>query len=268
MTAVAGASSNFTFNKSMFSDPGMRSYLEEYYEDKYAPVRERIAGMEKAEANGEAPKTIRTRDGQIANELSAAQYKAMIPSFDKWLDIQENVISPFEMADQSASSLNQAQKSLETAKKTLDPDSSSGVRTVFSDGDQILAYINKDGSLVTHGGASGLQKIAEQADQLNLTGEAKIAYIQQYGEAELSRCYPGLQITEYDSTNTPSRREFSEQWYPNHDIDAAYGSTLKEAREFQEQQAALYKQQMENLNSFRLAMIQIMEEAHNAEAAA
>ncbi len=260
MTVSAGASSSFVFNKSIFSDSSMRSHMEALYNTKYAPMRERIEVMKTAEANGQAPNTIRTRDGRGASELSAAQYEAAIPSFDKWLDVQQNVISPFDFAKQSETGLKQAQENLERIETALDPDQPSHVRTVFSDGNQILAYINDDGSLVTHEGGSALQKIAEQADKLNLSGPAKIAYIQERGAAELSRRYSNLELTCYDHTDMPTKREFAQQWYPEHDVEASYNSMVEEAKVFLAQQKALYEQQMQNLNDMRAFLIQSMEE--------
>lgn len=259
MTAITGASSSFAFNKSIFSDPNMRSHLEKLYNAKYAPMRERIENMKEAEANGHAPNTVQTRNGKIATELSAAQYEAAIPSFDKWLDIQQNVISPFDFAKQSESGLKRAQESLERIENDLNPEQPAQVRTVFSDGNQILGYINDDGSLVTHEGGSALQKVAEQADKLNLTGEAKIAYIQEHGAVELSRLYSNLDVTHYNDTNMPTKREFAQTWYPDHDVDASYNSMLKEAKTFLEQQEIFYKQQMQNLNEMRVFLIQSME---------
>lgn len=102
MTSVFGIGSAFTFNKSMFSNPGMRPYLQEYYENAYAPMRERIAAMKADEENGIPPKTVMLPDGQAATMLSADQMEAIIPSFDRWLEMQEN-FSAFDMAEQSTS---------------------------------------------------------------------------------------------------------------------------------------------------------------------
>lgn len=264
MTAIAGTSSSFAFNKGVFSDPNMRSHLEKLYNAKYAPMRERIEGMKEAEANGQAANTVQTRDGKTATELSAAQYEAAIPSFDKWLDIQQNTISSFDFAKQSESGLKQARESLERIENALNPDQPSHVRTVFSDGHKILGYINDDGSLVTHEGGSTLQKIAEQADQLNLTGQAKIAYIQEHGAAKLSRNHSNVDVTHYNDENMPTKREFAQKWYPDHDVDAAYNNMLKEAKAFLEKQEAFYKQQMQNLYEMRVFLIQSMEEVQSA----
>lgn len=265
MTSITGTPSSFVFNKSMFSDPSMRAHLKEYYEDAYEPIMERVAGMKEAEASGQALKTISLPDGRTATMFTAAQYEAMIPSFDQWLDIQQNVASIFDFVQESKCSVQHAKDYFETVEKVLGADQPSDVRTVFSDGDQILGYINKDGSLVTHEGGNALQKIAKQAEKLNLTGEAKIAYLKEYGAAELSNRYANLHVTNYDDQNMLTRREFSEKWYPDHDVDLAYKTSMKEAKEFLEQQETWYKQQLENLDNFRSALLQIMEEAQGVE---
>lgn len=240
----------------------MRPHLKEYYEDAYEPLRERIAGMKEAEANGQAPKTITTKDGEVVTELSAAQYESAIPSFDKWLDMQQN-FSVFDLAEQSNSVVNRVQDAYERVEQDLSPDQPSNVKTVFSDGNKILAYINQDGSLVTHEGGSALQKIAKQADKLNLTGAAKTAYLQKHGAAELSHRYANLQVITYDHENIPTRREFSETWYPHHDVDAAYENALKEFKDSLEQRQAWQTQQEQNLNNFRNALLKIIEDAQS-----
>ncbi len=267
MTTIAGTPPSLNFDKSMFSDPSMRSYLKEYYEDSYAAVRERVAKMKEAESNGQAPNTIKTRDGKIGTELSATQYESMIPSFDKWLEMQQN-FSVFDAAEQNSSLDGNVQETMAQFEEALNPDLPSDVRTVFSNGDQILGYINKTGSVVTHEGGSALQKIAEQANKLNLVGEARIAYIEKMGQAELSKRYPDLQVEEYNSTNAPTRREFSEKWYPDHDVDKAYESALQEFKASLDEQQSWQEQQKNTLDQMHSALLKIMEEAQDLEQAA
>ncbi|MEZ5919201.1 MAG: hypothetical protein R3D66_04640 [Alphaproteobacteria bacterium] len=265
MTAIGGGLPNFAFNKNIFSDPNMRPHLETLYHSKYTPIRKRIEDMKEAEAKQKAPNIVRTRDEIVGTELSASQYESVIPSFDKWLDIQQNVVSPFDFAEQSQSRFKYAQQSLAEIKNTLDPDHPSDVKTVFSDGAQILGYINGDSTLVFHEKGNALQKIITQANQLNLTGETKIAYLREHGAAELSRHYSNLHVIDYSDENVPTKREFLQKWYPNHNIDASYDSMLKDAGAFLEQQEALYKQQIQNLYEMRAFLIQSMEEAQNAQ---
>ncbi|MGE4312911.1 MAG: hypothetical protein AB7E85_01405 [Pseudobdellovibrionaceae bacterium] len=265
MTVVAGTSQNFNFNKSMFSDPTMQPHLEKYYNEKYDALRETLAERQKAEENGEFPTSIQTKDGKTLTVISASKMAEAIPTFDKWLDIQQNVISPFDFAKQTESMLEHARENVARIENDLNPDQPSGVRTVFSDGNKILGYINKDGGLVTHQGGGILQKIAEEANALNLTGERRIAYIREHGTEALSRRNGNLQVTNYTYDNMPTYREFAESWYPYHDVDAAYQSQLQEARASLEQHEAMYRQQMENLNNFRTALMDIMEEAQTEQ---
>lgn len=264
MTTIGDTSQTLTFDKSMYSDPSMRSYLQDYYEDQYTPFRERINGMKEAEANGQSPNTIKTKDGKIAIELSAAQYESSIPSFEKWLDMQQNVLSPFDMIEQSASHLRNAKESIQRMENALNPDQPSDIRALFTSGEKILGYITKEGGVVVHQDGLGLQQVVEQADALNLTGEARIAYIKKYGEEKLSRQHSDLKITHYTDENVPTRREFAAQWYPNHDVDASYKSAIEEAKAFFEQQEKWHTRQMENLNTMRATLLKIMEEAQAA----
>ncbi|WCL54494.1 hypothetical protein [Gimibacter soli] len=262
MTSIAGASSayNMPFDRSIFSNPEMRPHLEDYYEASYAPMRERIAGMKEAEANGEATRTIAFEDGQIGTELSAEQYESMIPSFDKWLEMQQN-FSAFDMLEQSGDMLAHAEAAAARAERDLNPDLPSGVRTVFSDGDRILGYINKDGSLVTHEGGEALQSLAAGADALNLTGEARIAYLTKNGTAMLSRQHANLATTSYSDATMPTRREFAAKWYPDHDVDAAYESMLEDIRTSLAGRQSWHKQQMSNIAEMRAYLISSMQEA-------
>ena len=262
MTSISTSpiSQTMSFNKDMFSDSSMRPHLETYFEEAYAPVRERIADMKEAESSGPASKALATANGSSAVELSAAQYEAMIPIFDKWLEAQQT-LSIFDMQDQITPGLEHAEQHLESIEADLNPDSPSNVRAVFSEGEKILAYITGEGALVTHEGGAALQKIAEQADKLKLTGEARIAYMKEQGEKELSGRHADLEVTSYSHSTTPTRREFAEKWYPEHDVDDAYETALKEARESLAQQQALHKQQTQNLDNMRMALLRIMEEA-------
>lgn len=257
-TPVTSNVKPFEFNKMTFSDPSMRSYLEEFYESKYAPIREHIASMKEAEANGQGARTITAADGTIAHEISAAQYEAAIPSFDKWLELQQT-FSAFDMAEQSAKMQEFAKNSLSTLETRLGVDQPSNVRVVFSDGNRILGYINNDGTVVSHNGADVLQDISQEANLKGLTGKAKIAYLKENGAAELSRQYPDIEITEYTEGNTPTRRAFAETWYPDHNVGDEYSNALEDARNFLAQQQATYQQQLKNLAEMRAFLIQRME---------
>lgn len=248
----------------IYADPAMRPHLEKYYNKQYAPIHERIDQME-----GQEPRTIKLRnaDGTTSEgtELSAAQYRSAIPSFDKWLEMQQN-FSSFDMAAQSESHIKHARKMLQNLEQHT-PDTSSGVRTVFSDGNQIMAYINEDGGLVTHEGAHSLQRLKEQADRLNLTGEERISYLTEKGAEELSRRTENLQTTIYERGQSPTKREFSNTWYPHHNVDYSYDTALAEAQKHLETIESWHQQQMQNIYDMRAFLLQSMEEAQTQNAA-
>lgn len=192
----------------------------------------------------------------------------MTPSVDKWLTIQQKVVSALDMVKQSKAMLGHAQDNLNNLTDVLNPDHSSNVRTVFSEGEQILACIDNDGVLLTHEGAHALHKISQQADKLNLIGEEKIAYIQKHGQAELSHRYADLQVTLYNGAEMPSRREFAEAWYPHHDVEAAYERALKTYKAILAQREVDHARHLQNLNDMRATLLQIMEQAQNEQEAA
>jgi len=105
MTAISGATLNFTFDKSMFSDPAMRPHLEAYYNETYDALRENIAARKEAQANGEFPETIKTKDGKTASPAHLLDLEKAIPRFDKWLDMQQNGASPFDFAKHAETGL-------------------------------------------------------------------------------------------------------------------------------------------------------------------
>ena len=259
MTSVSGAYADTAYqgqiDRGIFTDPKMRPRLKEFYESRYAPIRERIADMKEAEANGEAPQTISLPDGTTATAFTAAQYEAIVPTFDKWLEMQDN-FSIFDMLDQSESNIDHARKALETFEAAFSPEQPSGIRTVFSEGDQLLGYIDKDGRLVTtQEGGSALQKIAERAGDLGLSGEEKIAYIRQHVAAELSARHPNLETTDYSDETMPTRGEFAETWYPERDVYASYQSAVEELRQNLVRHEEWHDRQMQTLNDMRAFLI-------------
>jgi len=112
MTAIDGTTSNFAFDRGMFSDPAMRPHLETYYNEQYQSFRDSLVERQKAEDNGDFPKSIQTPDGKELTPLSVSKMIDAIPSFDQWLDIQQNVISAFDFADQAKSILEHQRKNI------------------------------------------------------------------------------------------------------------------------------------------------------------
>ncbi|MEC7029636.1 MAG: hypothetical protein VXW91_08145 [Pseudomonadota bacterium] len=253
---------NINFGASMYSDPTMRPHLQKYYEAKYAPIHDRLDAMADQE-----PQTIQfeNADGELVTgkELSAEQYRKAIPDFDKWLETQQEFST--RMADFTASSIQNARDMLSHLQENH-PDTSSGVNTVFASGDMILGYLTEDGSLVTHEGGAVLQTISRRASDLGLTGEAKIAYIQKHGAEELARRHGNLQVTSYEGHNIPTKREFANTWYPHHDVDGNYQSSIKEATKQLEKAEELYQQQLKNRADMQAFLIRSMEESQNAGA--
>ncbi|MEP3116125.1 hypothetical protein [Nisaea sp.] len=256
MTSSAALSATTSFTKEMFSDPSMRPHLENYYETQYSAFRARIEDMKEAEANGTAPNTLTSPDGITGTELSAAQYESMIPSFDRWLEMQQQS-SVFDQVEFSSGRLEDIKTVEASIEKSLNPDLTSGVRTVFSDGDTILGYINNSGQLtVTHPDGKALAKIADEAKTMNMTSEERIAYIRDRGAAELPRNQINLEITDYTETNMPTRRAFAAEWYPDQDVDARYREALQEIKSSVEQWVAAQDKQMNNLNEMHAFLLQ------------
>lgn len=255
---------NINFGASIYSDPTMRPHLQKYYEAKYAPIHDRIDVM----AN-EQPQTIQfeNANGEMvtAKELSADQYRNAIPDFDKWLEMQQEFSA--RMADFTASSIQNARDMLSHLQQNH-PDTSSGVNTVFASGDKIVGYLNEDGSLVTHEGGAVLQTISRRASDLGLTGDAKITYIQQHGAEELARRQSNLQVISYEGKNIPTKREFANTWYPHHDVDGNYQSSIKEATKQLQKAEELYQQQLKNRADMQAFLIRSMEESQTATAPA
>ncbi len=171
------------------------------------------------------------------------------------------------MADFTASSIQNARDMLSHLQENH-PDTSSGVNTVFASGDKILGYLTEDGSLVTHEGGAVLQTISRRASDLGLTGEAKIAYIQKHGAEELARRHGNLQVTSYEGHNIPTKREFANTWYPHHDVDGNYQSSIKEATKQLQKAEELYQQQLKNRADMQAFLIRSMEESQTATAPA
>jgi hypothetical protein len=215
---------DITLNQKIFSDPDMRSHLEKYYDYKYASFRDEIE--KKAD---QEPLEMPMVNGDMAQGFTADQYLNAIPSFDKWLEIQQNH-SLFDLSDVSL-------KTLEMNKASLDhqlanhPDTASGVNTVFSNGDQIAGYLTKNG-LVTHSRGSFLAQIDRDAQRLGLLGADYIAYMREHGGEKLADRYENAKITAYDQERAPTKREFMQSWYPEHSttIDKDYQDRLRELR--------------------------------------
>ncbi|NMM46624.1 hypothetical protein HH303_19190 [Rhodospirillaceae bacterium KN72] len=252
---------DLNFNAEMFSDPTMRPHLKALYDEKYSAIYDRIDAMEEKGAAGQQTISVRGPNGETveAKEISAAQYRAAIPSFDDWLDFQSTFTQ--RMTEMTENSVESARKMVEHLKQD-GPDTSSGVRTVFSSGDRILGYINEDGSVVSHSGGSALQDLARQANTLNLTGEDKIAYIRDHATAALSGRFGALKVTDYTEDTMPMKREFAAAWYPGHSAVNDHASNLAAARDHLARMEDLYQNHQKNLSEMKAFLLQHIQEAN------
>ncbi|RCK51779.1 hypothetical protein TH25_08965 [Thalassospira profundimaris] len=246
---------NFDFSEDMYSDPAMRPYLEQYYQKAYAPMRERIAAMREGDYE---PVTFTDSNGNVATELSADQYERMIPSFDKWLEVQQQ-FSPFDFEQQQAAMLEHAKQSVATLE-ARSPDSQSDVRVVFANGDQILGYMDSAGGVASHSGGHALQNIVQKGNDMGLRGQAREDYITREGTKALSGQYPNLTVNHYSDETAPTRREFSQKWYPDHDVDANYASALSDARDNLTKQQSHYDRMQANMRDMKSFLLGLMEQ--------
>ncbi|GAA0614834.1 hypothetical protein [Thalassospira tepidiphila] len=238
-----------SFTQEMYSDPEMRPYLRAYYEKAYAPIRERIAAMRE---EGYEPVTFEGSNGTAATEISADQYEAMIPDFDSWLDSQKTIVPKLRSSQEQM--LEHARERVRRAEQTS-PDDQSDVRAIFSVGDQILGYMDKYGGMASHNIGGYLRTFDIQANELGLTGQARIDYVTD----AISRRYPDVEITTYSNQNAPTERQFKQRWYPHHDVDQAYQTELTEAREALARAEEIYRKQQSNIREMQSFLLGLME---------
>ncbi|WP_193181178.1 hypothetical protein [Nisaea sediminum] len=253
--ANGSGKSQISYNREMFSDPGMRPYLEEYFNAKMEPMRERIAEMEAAEARGEASKTVKTADGRTATELGASFYKAAMMDFDDWLTLHSDPDSP----------LNRIFRGTGMAEMHLDyleengPDSSSDVAVVFASRSQgIVGHVGDEGGVASHAGAEILRWIADQANELRLTGQERIDYVKEQGLKALKAVYGDIEVVDYRNGERPTKRDFMARWYPSVDVDRDYAMQLREAREQLAQAQSMEQNRLRNRDELVEFVVQMM----------
>lgn len=214
---------------SIFSNPLNRAGLEKYYETMKADA---IASAKAREADPafqeNLSKEFKGPDGQthtFSGNLFTAELmeKSFVP-FDKWLDLTQR------MYDSQQRMHEATQKSLDFLTAQT-PDSPSGVHSTFSHDGVLLAYVNKDGSFTMSNSAHmHLNAISAQAENLNLTGQARAEYLHKAISEALSKNYNGLEVTEYTPQTSPTKREFAQLWYKDFDIDQAHTDAIAEAK--------------------------------------
>jgi hypothetical protein len=207
-------------NASIFSNPAMRPQLEQYYEHQKAEAR---AIFEARDREGYQDIELSLPDGQTATFTPLRLTADALVSFDEWMNIQQTIHASSERH------LEMAQKNLERLA-AHDPDTSSNVRTVVTSGDNILGYVNADGTMVTHSNGECLQVIANKANDLGLQGQKRIDYMTREINRSLSQMKGDFNIIQYDESNSPTKREFAAAWYPNFDVDQHYLDAMAEAR--------------------------------------
>lgn len=247
-----------TLGTDIFTDPAMRPRLKALYDKQYEAVHARIDAME---ARGGEPRalTMRASDGRMieGRTMSAAQYRAAIPDFDSWLDLQARV-SPMALSEMTGGMVERAEDRVAHLMAN-GPDAPSGVQSVFSSGDRVLGYVREDGTLVTHDGGGPLRRVAREADERGLTGGARADFILERGARDLARYHGGLSVTTYDAATMPSRREFAETWYPGHDIDTPHAEALLTAKQDLESARARHRAQQERVAEMRDFLLGRME---------
>ncbi|WP_142781082.1 hypothetical protein [Agrobacterium sp. T29] len=257
---------------SIFTNPAQRAGLEKYYD---AQKSELLASLKAREADPSFQatftseltmpdgKTLSGKGWRITSEMAE---KAMV-SFDKWLEIMadtyESQETLFDMAQQRMTML-----------EAENPDTSSHVRTAFSAGGELLAYINEDGSLVTsnigprHGETMThtalelkLQAILQQADAMRLSGENRIDYLNREVRNALSYERGDVAMTSYDSGASPTKREFGKAWHTTFDVDQVYADALADARASYDSTKVLHDQWQENLRKMQSFLLGLQETA-------
>jgi hypothetical protein len=244
---------------AIFSDPTMRPQLQQYYESKKTALIDSLKAREADPSfESKVDAEIKMPDGTIGtvsgNLMTAEMAEKSLVSFDKWVEMQERIYSFNEQR------LEIAQKNLERLEKE-NPDSSSNVRTTFSSEGALLAYINADGSLVTHSGADFLQSIAKKANDLGLSGQSRVDYLSQEIQKELSQKFSDLGVTSYNDATSPSKREFADMWYPHFDADQNYSDAMKEAKASLDSVKVWQDQWQKNLNEMRDFLLSLQDAA-------
>ncbi|WP_420405227.1 hypothetical protein [Nisaea sp.] len=182
-------------------------------------VRDRIREME-------APRTVGTADGWSAAELGAPSYWAAMMDFDGWLALQSDPDSPLGRIFGGAGMAEERIRLLEEAG----PDSPSDVALVFASKTVgILGHVADEGGVASHADAEILRWIADQANELRLTGQARIDYLRDQGAEALRTIYRDLEVVDYRAGERPSKRDYMARWYRGVDIDRDHATLLSVA---------------------------------------
>ncbi|MEX2312101.1 MAG: hypothetical protein WD624_06530, partial [Rhodospirillales bacterium] len=214
---------------------------------------------------------IRMPDGtsqtMTGNLMTSDMAEKSFVSFDKWLELQEQVYTSSE-------------KRLEMAQKNMDrleqdnPDTSSNVRSTFSSGGTLLAYINADGTVamsnlgpkhgesMTHTAMERkIYDIVANADKQNLAGKNRVDYLEREIGKALSQRFKDLNTESYNDASAPSKRAFGNRWYTNFDIDQHYNDAMSEAKASYAEARAWHDQWQNNMNEMNRFLLSLQEAA-------
>lgn len=235
-----------------FFDPKMRPQLQSYYDNKKTEF-EKITLAQKNEPIREIKVVL--PDGTEQKGTISNFTPAFIP-FNKWLEFSAQ--SMIE-SDSGPLSIKAAQQNIDNVKQNS-PDDSSNVKKTFSNHETLLAYIDSDGGLVAHD-SSGLDssKLTHKADALGLSGAKRMDYLSSEIETSISSRFPDFKVTTYTDTNILSKREFSQMWYPNHDVDADYKIAMNEAIDMLKKAQSSHFQSENNIYEIQEFILKVQE---------
>jgi hypothetical protein len=237
-----------------FSDPTMRPHLQAYYDKQ----KEDVIAAWKAREPLPDEVSFRLPDGTTAlgKPISAEQMEKALVPFDKWLEFQAD---RFTNPVFGPKRLEMAQKQLDMLKAN-GPDTSSNVRMTFSSNGVLLAAINTDGTTMTSNGSGQyLDKIIEKANDLGLSGQNRLDYLNREFSAALSAHHDDLDVTRYTDATIPTRRQYGQLWHQNFDIDAHYSSALVEAQASYDDAFAWHQQSQAYLDQMRDFLLKMQE---------
>lgn len=244
----------------MFSDPTMRPQLEQYYEHKKAQAIDTLKARE-ADPDFQATVTgeIKMPDGTIAavngRAMTSEMAEKMFVPFDQWIETMGRI---YEMHEKMYDIAQMRMDMLEQQN----PDSPSGVRSTFSHDGVLLAYINKDGTTaMSNGSDKYLRRVVDKADELGLSGQARVDYLHREFEAALSKHFDELDVAGYTEATSPTKREFADMWYTDFDIDQVYKDALKEAIASLEGAKQWHDQWQKNIYEMQSFLIGLQEAA-------
>src|SRR5690606_28807888 len=122
--------------------------------------------------------------------------------------------------------------------------------------------VNADGTLAISNGASGLiLPIVDKANDLGLSGQARLDYLGREIKGALARDYPDVKVTSYNEATSPSKREFARMWSPGHDVDRHYDDAMRDALAHLDGAKTWHQNRQNNMNDIRSFLLGLQEAA-------